>query len=148
MTLVKWHPNTTLRPRNSFDRLVRDFFNDSYGYEEESTGLNWAPSTDIQEDEKKFTVTADLPGLDKKDVHIHVKDNVLTIKGERVLAKEDKNTNYHRRERSSGNFQRCFRLPDMVNEDQIGAKFKNGILSIELPKTEAVQPKEIEIKVA
>ncbi len=148
MTLVKWQPTTSLRPWNTFDRMVRDLFNENLGLEEESDSFNWAPSTDIREDEKKFIVTADLPGLDKKDVHINIKDNVLTIKGERSMEKDEKKSNYHRRERAYGTFQRCFRLPEIVKEENISAKFKNGILIIELPKTEAVQPKEIEIKVA
>ncbi|MBC8400220.1 MAG: Hsp20/alpha crystallin family protein [Candidatus Marinimicrobia bacterium] len=146
MTLVKWHPTTALRPWNNFDRIFRDFFNENY--EEESSSNGWVPSTDIHEDDKKFTVTADLPGVDKKNVNINVKDNVLTLTGERVLDKDDKGTNYHRRERLSGSFKRCFRLSDTVIEDKISAKFKNGILSIDLPKAEVAQPREIEIKVA
>jgi len=146
MTLVKWHPTTALRPWNNFDRIFRDFFNENY--EEEASSNRWVPSTDIHEDDKKYTVTADLPGVDKKNVNINVKDNVLTLTGERTLETKEENSNYHRRERMYGSFKRCFRLPDMVNEDQISAKFKNGILVIDLPKAEVVQPREIEIKVA
>ncbi len=145
MTLVKWNPNHNLRTWNSFDRIFRDFFND---YEEESRSLNWTPATDINESDDSFTVTADLPGIDKKDVQISVKDNVLTISGERKLGEATDSDNYHRRERLAGSFKRCFRLPEIVNENKISAKFKNGILAIDLPKAEEVKPKEIEIKVA
>lgn len=145
MTLVKWNPNHNLRTWNSFDRIFRDFFND---YEEESRSLNWTPATDINESDDSFTVTADLPGIDKKDVQISVKDNVLTISGERKLGEATDSDNYHRRERLVGSFKRCFRLPEIVNENKISAKFKNGILAIDLPKAEEVKPKEIEIKVA
>ncbi|MFH1851901.1 MAG: Hsp20/alpha crystallin family protein [Candidatus Neomarinimicrobiota bacterium] len=145
MTLVKWNPNTALRSWNSFDRMFRDFFQDDY--EEEAGTLRWAPSTDINENENGYTVIADLPGLDKKDVHINVKDNVLTISGERKYEKDEKSS-FHRRERLHGTFQRCFRLPAMIDEDKINAKFKNGILTIDLPKAEEVKPREIEIKVA
>lgn len=145
MTLVKWNPNHNLRTWNSFDRIFRDFFND---YEEESRSVNWTPATDINESDDSFTVTADLPGIDKKDVQISVKDNVLTISGERKLGEATDSDNYHRRERLVGSFKRCFRLPEIVNENKISAKFKNGILAIDLPKAEEVKPKEIEIKVA
>lgn len=145
MTLVKWNPNHNLRTWNSFDRIFRDFFND---YEEESRSVNWTPATDINESDDSFTVTADLPGIDKKDVQISVKDNVLTISGERKLGEATDSDNYHRRERLAGSFKRCFRLPEIVNENKISAKFKNGILAIDLPKAEEVKPKEIEIKVA
>ncbi len=146
MTLVKWHPTTALRSWNNYDRIFRDFYNENY--EVDSNSNHWSPSTDIREDDNKYTVTADLPGVDKKNVSINVKDNVLTLTGERTLEKKDEGSNFHRRERMYGSFKRSFRLSDMINEEKINAKFKNGILVIELPKAEEVKPREIEIKVA
>ncbi|NQU27178.1 MAG: Hsp20/alpha crystallin family protein [Candidatus Marinimicrobia bacterium] len=146
MTLVKWHPTTALRPWNSFDRIYREFFNEDLNLDRSSA--NWTPSVDISEDDNKYSVSADLPGVDKKNVHISVKENVLTVTGERIVENNADSANYHRRERSSGTFKRCFRLPELVIEDKISAKFKNGILTIELPKAEIAKPKEIEIKVA
>ena len=146
MTLVKWHPTTALRPWNSFDRIYREFFNEDSNLDRSST--NWTPSVDISEDDNKYSVSADLPGVDKKNVHINVKENVLTVTGERIVENSADSANYHRRERLSGTFKRCFRLPELVIEDKISAKFKNGILTIDLPKAEIAKPKEIEIKVA
>ena len=146
MTLVKWHPTNSVANWNSFDNLFRDFF--KYADNDNSEITNWVPSTDIEENDKSYTVTADLPGVDKKNIKINVVDNVLTLSGERHLEKTGEKDSYYRRERSSGIFKRCFRLPEEVMEDKIGAKFKNGILTIEIPKAEIVKPKEIEIKVA
>ena len=146
MTLVKWHPTTALRPWNSFDRIYREFFNEDSNLDRSSN--NWTPSVDISEDDNKYSVSADLPGVDKKNVHINVKENVLTVTGERTVENSADSANYHRRERLSGTFKRCFRLPELVIEDKISAKFKNGILTIDLPKAEIAKPKEIEIKVA
>ncbi len=146
MTLVKWHPTTALRSWNSFDRIYREFFNEDSNLDRSST--NWTPSVDISEDDNKYSVSADLPGVDKKNVHINVKENVLTVTGERTVENSADSANYHRRERLSGTFKRCFRLPELVIEDKISAKFKNGILTIDLPKAEIAKPKEIEIKVA
>ena len=146
MTLVKWHPTTALRPWNSFDRIYREFSNEDSNLDRSSN--NWTPSVDISEDDNKYSVSADLPGVDKKNVHINVKENVLTVTGERTVENSADSANYHRRERLSGTFKRCFRLPELVIEDKISAKFKNGILIIDLPKAEIAKPKEIEIKVA
>ena len=146
MTLVKWHPTTALRPWNNFDRIYREFFNEDSNLDRSSN--NWTPSVDISEDDNKYSVSADLPGVDKKNVHINVKENVLTVTGERIVENSADSANYHRRERLSGTFKRCFRLPELVIEDKISAKFKNGILTIDLPKAEIAKPKEIEIKVA
>lgn len=133
------------------NRVFRDFFDEASlpetGFASAFTG-GIAPKMDIAETEKAFEVTAELPGIDEKDVDISVSDGVLTIKGEKKAEKEEKDKNYHRIERSYGSFQRSLALPPTVNEDAIEASFKNGVLKIVLPKTaKAVEKaKKIQVK--
>ncbi|MBT3300401.1 MAG: Hsp20/alpha crystallin family protein [Candidatus Marinimicrobia bacterium] len=142
MTLVKWKPRTELT--NSFDQMFNHFFDNDYG-----VSLNhWAPSVDVEENDKIFSLHADIPGLSKKDVSLEIHDGVLSIKGERKDKSEIENDTFHVRERQSGAFCRSFRLPENVEEDKINAKFKNGVLTIELPKSEIVQPETRTIKIS
>jgi len=92
-------------------------------------------------------VTAELPGVKKDDVSINLKDNVLTISGEKKLEKKIDEKNFHQTERIFGSFQRCFRLPELVDQEKIAAEFKNGILNVSIPKLAEAEPKSIEIKV-
>lgn len=108
-----------------------------------------APAIDVSEDDKTYTVTAELPGIEKKDVDVHVSHGMLVIKGEKRQEKEEKNKNYTLNERSYGSFQRSFMLPENVNRDAISADFANGVLTIKVPKTaEAKDTKKIEVKAA
>eukprot|EP01035_Chromulina_nebulosa_P028465 gene28465-37573_t len=104
------------------------------------------PSVDVKETETSFELAFTLPGLEKEDVKIELKDNRLTVSGERKMEKEENNTRYHRVETHYGSFSRSFMLPENVNADAIEAVFKNGILTLTLPKTEQVGPKTIAIK--
>lgn len=108
-----------------------------------------APAIDVLEDDKTYTVTAELPGIDKKDVDVHVSHGMLVIKGEKRQEKEEKNKNYTLSERSYGTFQRSFMLPDDVSRDAIAADFANGVLTVKIPKVaEAKDVKKIEVKAA
>lgn len=107
-----------------------------------------APSMDIAETDKDIEITAELPGLEEKDVQVNVADDVLTIKGEKKAEKEEKNKNYHRIERSYGSFYRSLQLPSGVNSDAIKATLKNGVLKVTVTKPAASQPKKIEVKTA
>jgi HSP20 family protein len=138
MTLVKWNPARSLFWHNDTDLFDRYFERDTF----------WAPAVDIEEDDKAYLVTMDLPGLDKKEVDIKLDGDALTVSGEKKNEKNEKGKNYHRIERSYGKFQRSFRLNDDVNREQIEAKFKNGVLHLTLPKAEKAQPKQIEVKVS
>ncbi len=146
MTLVKWNPRRNMVPGFSdWDRFLTDFFGE---WDVESQDrVNWTPSIDIKETKDDYMVTADLPGMAKKDIAINIKENVLSISGERQYEEKDDRKNYYRMERGYGRFNRCFRLPDEVLDDKITAKFKDGVLSVVIPKAEEVKPKEIEIKV-
>jgi HSP20 family protein len=106
------------------------------------------PNVDIIESETGYRITADLPGLAKEDVKVHVEDGVLTISGEKKTEaeKRDKNRYYHF-ERSYGKFSRSFSLPDHTDNANIDARFNNGVLEIALKKTEEAKPKAIEVKV-
>ena len=108
--------------------------------------LNWprAPVVDVAERENEYEITAELPGMEEKDIELIVSDDVLTIKGERKEEKEEKNKDYHISERRYGSFQRSFRLPDRVDDNRIDARFKNGLLTVLLPKTAEARSKQIE----
>jgi HSP20 family protein len=105
----------------------------------------WYPVVDMYEEDNSFVIKAELPGMDKKDISVDVKDRILTLKGERNYDNEVKEENYYRRERSYGKFQRTFTLPVDVEPDKIKADFKDGLLKIEVPKPEEHKPKEITI---
>ncbi len=147
MTLIRWNP-ARQRMMSTFpewDHLMNGFFSDRL----ENTELtDWTPAIDIDEDNDAFVVIADLPGLTKKDISINIKENMLTISGERKIEKKDENKNYCRSERRYGSFKRSFQLTDQVIADKISASFKSGVLTVTVPKAEEVKPKEIEIKVS
>ncbi|MDI6701069.1 MAG: Hsp20/alpha crystallin family protein [bacterium] len=106
---------------------------------------NWTPSMDISETDKEFFVTVELPGLKKEDINLSIDNNVLTIEGERKSEKEEKGKTFHRIERSYGKFYRSVTLPKKVDEDNIKASFKDGLLNITIPKVEKEKVKNIEI---
>lgn len=105
------------------------------------SGTSWpvAPAIDLAEKEKEFEITAELPGIDEKNVEIKVSNNTLTIKGEKTEEKEEKEKDYHLSERRYGAFQRSFTLPDGVDADKIEASFGKGVLTVKLPKTAEAQ---------
>jgi HSP20 family protein len=109
---------------------------------------DWTPAVDISETEGEYLIKAEIPDVKKEDVKVTVEDGVLTIQGQRKQEKEDKGTKYHRIERSYGSFARTFSLPDVIEEDKAKAEFKDGVLSLHLPKSEKAKPKAIEVKVA
>jgi HSP20 family protein len=108
---------------------------------------SWAPAVDIYETDKEISMKAELPGMQEKDIDIKVEDNVLSISGERRMEKEIKEENYHRIERAYGSFNRSFTLPRTVDRDAIKAAYKDGVLTVTLPKKEEVKPKQIKIGV-
>ncbi|MFC1485477.1 Hsp20/alpha crystallin family protein [Candidatus Latescibacterota bacterium] len=109
--------------------------------------LTWNPRTDVNETDKEITIDVEVPGLKKSDVKVEVKNNVLTISGERKKEEKTKNPDYSRIERHFGRFERSFGLPDTVQTDKIAAAYKEGVLTLTLPKTEKAIPKEIAIDV-
>ena len=106
----------------------------------------WSPAVDIKEEADRFLITADLPGVDPKDIEITMDNGVLTIKGERQSEAREEKEGYKRVERVSGAFYRRFSLPDTADADRIEAKGKDGVLEVTLPKHEKVQSRKIEVK--
>ena len=144
MTLVKWNPTRSLM--TDFDRIFDSMF--SPGWPRLSAGQSWMLAVDMNETEKEFFLSADMPGLDKNDVSVDIHDGVITIKGERAIDNEKSTDGYRIRERQLGSFNRSFRLPDNVNEDKVAAKFKNGVLTVTLPKTKEILPEGRQIKIS
>jgi HSP20 family protein len=107
---------------------------------------NWAPSVDISENEKEFTLLTDIPGVNPGDIDISMEKGVLTVKGERNSEKVDEDENYRRVERQSGQFYRRFTLPDSADADKIEAKSEHGVLRITIPKQEISVSRRIEVK--
>ncbi|HXF48214.1 MAG TPA: Hsp20/alpha crystallin family protein [Verrucomicrobiae bacterium] len=125
------------------DRLFSDFINRGiFRLSDE-----WAPMVDVAETKDEVIVRAEVPGMTKEDISVTLQDNVLTLRGEKKQEKVENGTTYHRMERSYGNFVRSFTLPTVVREDKTKATYKDGVLTITLPKAEEVKPKEISISV-
>jgi len=104
------------------------------------TGSANVPDVDVRESESEIVVEAELPGMDEKDIDVTLKNGVLSIKGEKKTEHEEKKDDYHVRERSYGSFQRSFRMPDTIDDEQVSAKFENGVLRVALSKrAEAVK---------
>lgn len=150
MALVKWRPmREMINIQEEMNRLFDRFFSRDFLAEDEFVSLgDWSPSVDIKEDKEEYIVTAELPGMKKDDVQITFSNGTLKIEGERQKEKEEKNVNYHRVERVYGKFCRSFQLPSSIQQNKISAEFKDGILTIHLPKSEEAKPKVIEVKVS
>jgi len=153
MSLVRWNPARELAtwPSDLFgiqremNRMFDGFFRGTR--DEESSLMAWTPAVDIAELDDEYVVKVELPGVNKDEVKIALESNILTIHGEKKQEKETKKENYHRVERSYGSFQRSFTLPTTVKGEKIDAFYKDGILTITLPKAEEAKPKQIEVKV-
>ena len=110
---------------------------------------DWAPSCDIEEEEDRYVIKADLPGVDKKDIDVKLENGVISIRGEKKTETETgKGTKHHRTERFHGTFARNFTLPDAVKDERVNATYKDGVLSLVIPKSEEAKPKSIDIKVS
>ena len=130
----------------SMDDFIERFI---YGWPsfERGTETTWTPRTDVHETEKEILIDAGLPGIDKKDIKVEVKNNVLTISGERKEERKTDEKNYYRFERHYGKFERSFGLPETVKPEKVSASFNNGVLTVTLPKTEKAKAKEIPVEV-
>jgi HSP20 family protein len=133
--------------QNQFERFLREAFSPASGEGEVST-RTWAPPVDIYENGDNLVLKAELPGFNPDDVEIRVEDNTLYLKGERKFEKDVKEQNYHRVERSYGTFARSFSLPNSVDADKVVASYKDGVLTLTMPKKEEAKPKTIKINVS
>ena len=145
MALIRWQPRESFAIQREIDDLVSKFWGDVNTYH----GTGWHPRVDVvEESDHEFTVHAELPGLNKDDIKVTLEDNVLTIEGERKHEDEQKDKHFFRRERSYGTFKRAFKLGTEVQADKIVANYKDGILNLTLPKSEAAKPRQIEVAVS
>jgi HSP20 family protein len=143
MNLVRWNPFGDLD--DLFGRLPRGLNLRNSDFLPE--GVEWRPATNISENDKEYTIKADLPEVKKDDIDVSVSNGVLTLSGERRYEKSSENEKEHRRETFHGSFQRSFAVPDDVDVDSIKADTKDGVLVVHLPKKEAQKPEAISIKV-
>jgi len=139
-------------PFQEFEGLL-DRYNRSGGLskklDSEMSFADWSPSVDIEEEDGKYVIKADLPGVDKKDIEVKFEGGVLSIRGEKQTETETgKGTKRHRTERFHGSFARSFTLNDAVDAAKIDASYKDGVLSLSIPKNKAARPKSIDIKVS
>ena len=152
-----WRPFENLR--REVDRLFEDFYTSPFRPPFRRPAFDiepfWAPESwvtvpavDFVERDDAFEMTADLPGLDEKNIELKVANGVLTVKGEKTEHKEEKQGDFHLRERRFGSFERSFRIPEIVDTDKIEAGFKQGVLTVKMPKTAEAQKsaKKIEVK--
>ncbi|MDY0002629.1 MAG: Hsp20/alpha crystallin family protein [Polyangia bacterium] len=136
---------TLWRPFNELDRIHRQFDNLFRGAGSDFEGASYTPAVEINEDEDKVIVRADLPGVKQEDVEVKVEGNVLYLSGKRESVKEEKSEGRYYSERCSGSFFRSFRLGPKVSPEGIQAKLKDGVLTVELPKKEEARPKQIPV---
>jgi HSP20 family protein len=147
MTIVKWDPKgtiTTLQDR--INTLFEDAFPQRMPGEGAVPGV-WSPLVDIFEHEDAVVVHAELPGVDKRNISVDVKQNVLTLCGKREGRGDIQTDSYYRRERRFGVFQRRFTLPHSVDPTRIRATFKDGVLEIRIPKPDAHQPRQLKVDI-
>jgi HSP20 family protein len=144
-TITRWHPYQGLTTfQGQINRLLEDSFR---GRTDESNMTTWAPAVDIYETENELVLKADLPDIDEKNLDIRVENNMLTIRGERQFEKKVSEDNYLRVERAYGSFSRSFALPNTVNAEAIQADYRNGVLTVTMPKRAEAKPKQIKIGV-
>ena len=148
MNLVRWDPFRELEEMSDrLSRMVGRSLTPRTDGKETLTVADWTPSVDISETEAEYVVKAELPEVKKEDVKVTVEDGILTLQGERRHEKEEKGKRVHRIERAYGSFVRSFTIPDYVDDAKVSAEFKDGVLSLRLPKSEKAKPKAIEVKV-
>jgi HSP20 family protein len=149
MAIVRWldpfRDLSTIQER--MNQIFEDALSRSRGRDEGIRTGMWTPAVDIYENNDSVVVKAELPGVEKDQISVEVKDGILSLRGERKFEKEVKEESYHRIERSYGNFQRSFSLPVSVDQEKVTAKFKDGVLEVKLPKKEQARPKQIKVNV-
>ena len=144
MSIIKYTPFTDFETLPQGLRAFQETMNRLFA---EPNGRPWVPAVDIKETENELVLKADVPDVDMKDIDVRVENGTLTIRGERKFENEKKEGSWHRVERSYGTFERAFTLPDTVDFNAVKADYKNGVLTIALPKKEVAKPRQIKIEV-
>lgn len=137
--LTRWAPESLLS-FNRFNKMMEDFFGTSEEYK-----YTFVPAVDVKETDKEIVFYCELPGLHQEDVEVELMGDKLTIKGRHEFNREDKREDYVSIERSYGSFQRMFRLDMPVKSDQIEAVFKDGVLTVTVPKAATITPKKVAV---
>jgi HSP20 family protein len=151
MSLVRYEPLGTLRRfQDEVNRLLRDDVGFGYdgglGADRSSVATSaWTPAVDIREEAERYLISADVPGVDPKDIDITMENGVLTIKGERRSEAKSDSDGFRRVERAFGSFYRRFSLPDTADAEAISASSNQGVLEVSIPKKQALQPRRIEV---
>lgn len=141
-SLMPWSGMTGLK--QEMDRAFDRFFESRW--DDMPAGGDWSPKVDVSETKDAIVVNAEIPGMDAKDIQVTLQENVLTLMGEKRQEQEEKDERYHRTERTYGAFTRSMRLPATVESAKVNAAFKNGVLTVTLPKTAAAKSTPIPIK--
>src|SRR5271154_6413050 len=142
---IRWQP---FRSGNTLQEHVNRLFEPTYGGRNSESALTtWSPAVDIYETENELVLKADLPAIDEKDLDIRIENNTLTVRGERKFEKQVNEDNYLRVERSYGSFSRSFTLPNTINTEAIRAEYKNGVLTVQMPKRAESKPKQVKVNV-
>lgn len=145
MAIIRWDPfRDLITIKEKMNTLFEDAVT-SRGEEKDFVSSSWTPSVDIFETENELVLSAEVPGIDEKDIEIKLEDNTLTLRGKRNFEKETKEENYHRIERTYGSFFRSFSLPLYVNQDAIKAEHNHGVLKIVMPKKPELKPRQVKI---
>ena len=143
--ITRWDPFHNL---STLQEQVNRLFEGSLPRQSDQSALTtWAPAVDIYETENELVLKADLPDVNEKDLDIRIESNILTVKGERKFEEKVKEDNYLRIERTYGSFSRSFSLPSTVDSASIKAGYKNGVLTVELPKRAESKPRQVKINV-
>lgn len=146
MSLVKWNPWKDISEwSHPFNRFFETPFLATGWLEDESGIGSWKPKVDIYDKENNIVLKAELPGVDRKEIDIALRDGVLTLKGTRSYENEVNEKSYYRKERAFGHFHRSFALPENVDPTKIKAAFKDGVLKVEIPKPAERKPKKITV---
>jgi len=146
MTLKRYEPWSGLNHlHREMDRLFNHFPTETSNDTSIST-YDWTPAVDVKENDERFLILADVPGVDPKDIHVHMDKGMLSIEGKREHESKHEEEGYKRVERVSGSFLRRFTLPDTADVDNIKAESNNGVLEIVIPKKAAAEPRRINVK--
>jgi HSP20 family protein len=147
MSLIRHTPwNSTPALQDEIKQVFEKFFGEAENDQSSVVTSQWTPRVDIREEESRFVILADVPGVDPQSIEIHMDKGILTIKGERRVENREEGQRYSRVERAHGLFHRRFALPDSANADGITAAGKHGVLEISIPKRPETTPRRIQVQ--
>jgi HSP20 family protein len=145
MSMIRYNPRVANGLQDEIKQVFDRFFNESETDQSNVVTSQWVPRVDIKEEDQRFVILADIPGVDPKHIEIHMDKGILTIRGERQSESKEEGERYSRIERSRGLFYRRFALPDSANSDGIEARGNHGVLEISIPKRPETTPRRIAV---